>query len=130
MVGGNMRQAGSIAAAGIVALVTMVDRLKDDHASAKRLANGLHRIDARFCNPADTETNIVRVDVAFTGRNAVQWSDAMAKAGVAVSPADCRASDSASNARATIGSPAVANTSGSAAPIVGQRLVNRRNTIA
>lgn len=90
MVGGNMRQAGSIAAAGIVALETMVDRLKDDHATAKYLADALHRIDARFCNPADTETNIVRVDVALTGRNAVQWSDSLAKAGVAVSPADPR----------------------------------------
>lgn len=90
MVGGNMRQAGSIAAAGIVALETMVDRLKDDHASARRLADGLHRIDARLCNPADAETNIVRVDVSFTGRSATQWSDMLAKAGIAVSPADPR----------------------------------------
>jgi threonine aldolase len=90
MVGGNMRQAGSIAAAGIVALETMIDRLKDDHASAKRLANGLHRIDPRFCNPADAQTNIVRVDVSFTTRSAAQWSDAMAQAGIAVSPADPR----------------------------------------
>lgn len=90
MVGGNMRQAGSIAAAGIVALETMVDRLKDDHASAKQLADGLHRIDPRLCNPADAETNIVRVDVSFTGRSAAQWSDAMAGAGIAVSPADPR----------------------------------------
>ena len=90
MVGGNMRQAGSIAAAGIVALETMIDRLKDDHASAKRLANGLHRIDPRFCNPADAQTNIVRVDVSFTMRSAAQWSDAMAQAGIAVSPADPR----------------------------------------
>ena len=90
MVGGNMRQAGSIAAAGIVALETMIDRLKDDHASAKRLANGLHRIDSRLCNPADAETNIVRVDVSFTGRSAAQWSDALAQSGIAVSPADPR----------------------------------------
>ena len=90
MVGGNMRQAGSIAAAGIVALETMIDRLKDDHASAKRLANGLHRIDPRFCNPADAQTNIVRVDVSFTMRSAAQWSDAMAQAGIDVSPADPR----------------------------------------
>lgn len=90
MVGGNMRQAGSIAAAGIVALETMIDRLKDDHASAKRLANGLHCIDSRLCNPADAETNIVRVDVSFTGRSAAQWSDALAQSGIAVSPADPR----------------------------------------
>lgn len=90
MVGGNMRQAGSIAAAGIIALETMVDRLKEDHAVAKRLADGLHRIDSRLCNPADAETNIVRVDVSFTTRSAAQWSDALALAGIAVSPADPR----------------------------------------
>jgi len=90
MVGGNMRQAGSIAAAGIVGLETMVDRLQEDHASAKRLANGLHRIDPRFCNPAEVETNIVRVDISFTGRSAALWSDALAQSGIAVSPADPR----------------------------------------
>jgi len=41
VVGGGMRQAGVLAAAGIVALETMVDRLADDHANAKRLAEGL-----------------------------------------------------------------------------------------
>lgn len=90
MVGGNMRQAGSLAAAGIVALNTMVDRLKEDHATAKRLAVGLHKIDARFCNPDDVETNLVRVDVSFTGRSAEQWSAAMGKHHIAVSPADTR----------------------------------------
>lgn len=90
MVGGNMRQAGSIAAAGIVALETMVDRLKEDHASAKRLADGLHRIDPRLCDPSHAETNIVRVDVSFTTLSAAQWSDALALAGIAVSPADHR----------------------------------------
>ena len=45
MVGGNLRQAGSIAAAGIVALEGMIDRLADDHATAKWLARGLHRVD-------------------------------------------------------------------------------------
>ena len=90
LVGGNMRQAGSLAAAGIVAMNTMVNRLKDDHATAKRLAMGLHKIDARFCNPAGVETNLVRVDVSFTTRNADQWSQALAKHGVAASPADPR----------------------------------------
>lgn len=90
MVGGNMRQAGSLAAAGIVALNTMVDRLKEDHANAKRLAAGLEKIDARFCRAADVETNLVRVDVSFTGRFAEQWSQALAKHHIAASPADTR----------------------------------------
>jgi threonine aldolase len=90
MVGGNMRQAGSIAAAGIVALETMVERLAEDHAMAKRLAAGLKGIDPRLCDPAGIQTNIVRIDISFTSRNAAQWSMALAQAGIAVSPADSR----------------------------------------
>ncbi len=90
MVGGAMRQAGSIAAAGIVALETMIDRLKDDHATARRLAAGLHAIDPRLCDPAGIQTNIVRIDISFTVRNAAQWSAALAQAGIAVSPGDSR----------------------------------------
>lgn len=88
MVGGNMRQCGPLAAAGIVALETMVPRLKEDHATAARLAAGLHGIDARLCDPAEVETNLVRVDVKHTGRRAAWWSDALKAAGVLVSPAD------------------------------------------
>ena len=88
MVGGNMRQAGSIAAAGIVALETMVDRLKDDHATARRLAAGLHGVNATLVNPAEVETNIVRVSVRASGRNATQWAEEFAQHGIAVSPAD------------------------------------------
>lgn len=90
MVGGNMRQAGSIAAAGIVALETMMERLRDDHASAKKLATGFHAIDASLTDPADVETNIVRVNVSQSGKNAVQWAEAFAARGIAVSPADMR----------------------------------------
>lgn len=90
MVGGAMRQAGSIAAAGIVALETMIERLAEDHAMAKRLAAGLNAIDPRICDPAAIQTNIVRIDISFTSRNAAQWSAALAQAGIAVSPADSR----------------------------------------
>ena len=90
LVGGNMRQAGGLAAAGIMALNTMVNRLQDDHATAKRLATGLQKIDARLCDAADVETNLVRVDVSFTSRSAEQWSQALAKHNIAVSPADPR----------------------------------------
>ena len=90
LVGGNMRQAGPLAAAGIVALETMVERLKEDHAMAKRLAEGLHRIDARLVNPLDVETNLVRVHVSGGGkqsRSAAQWSDDLKRKGVRVSAA-------------------------------------------
>ena len=44
MVGGGMRQVGVLAAAGVVALDTMVDRLAEDHANARKLAEGLAEI--------------------------------------------------------------------------------------
>jgi len=88
MVGGNMRQAGPLAAAGIVAIETMVDRLTEDHQTAKRLAEGLHRIDSSLCDPGDVETNLVRVDLKKSGRRAAQWSADLKAKGMMVAPAD------------------------------------------
>jgi threonine aldolase len=88
MVGGNMRQAGPLAAAGIVALETMVNRLPEDHRTAKRLAEGFHRIDASLCDPRDVETNLVRVDLKTSGKRAVEWSANLKTKGVGVAPAD------------------------------------------
>ena len=88
MVGGNLRQAGPLAAAGIVALETMVNRLGEDHQMAKRLAEGFHRVDASLCDPKDVETNLVRVDVRKSGRRAAQWSADLKAKGVLVAPAD------------------------------------------
>lgn len=82
MVGGNLRQAGVIAAAGIVALEEMIDRLAEDHARAKRLAEGLARIDTSLVDPAGVETNIVRLDVAKSGRRAEVWVEALKGKGV------------------------------------------------
>ena len=59
MVGGGMRQAGIIAAAGIVALETMVERLADDHVNARLLAHGLSTIPGLVIDPATVQTNIV-----------------------------------------------------------------------
>ncbi|HKA39025.1 MAG TPA: GntG family PLP-dependent aldolase [Burkholderiales bacterium] len=88
MVGGNLRQAGPLAAAGIVALETMANRLADDHQTARRLAEGFHRIDASLCDPKDVETNLVRVDVKKSGKRAAQWSADLKQKGVLVAPAD------------------------------------------
>jgi len=57
--GGGMRQAGVIAAAGIVALETMVDRLADDHARARQLADALAQRWPGSVDPAIVRTNIV-----------------------------------------------------------------------
>jgi threonine aldolase len=91
MVGGNMRQAGPLAAAGIVALETMTDRLTEDHRTAKRLAEGLHRIEASLVDPREVETNLVRVEVRNSGRRAAQWSEDLKRKGILVSPCDIHA---------------------------------------
>lgn len=54
-----MRQAGVLAAAGIVALDEMIDRLADDHANARKLAEGLAEIPGLSIDPAMIKTNIV-----------------------------------------------------------------------
>jgi len=59
VVGGGWRQAGVIAAAGIVALEQMVDRLADDHANAKRLAEGLAGLPGIVLDPATVQSDIV-----------------------------------------------------------------------
>ncbi|HLF70750.1 MAG TPA: low-specificity L-threonine aldolase [Dehalococcoidia bacterium] len=58
-VGGGMRQAGVLAAAGIVALEEMVDRLADDHANARYLADGLAKIQGLKTDPSLVQTNMV-----------------------------------------------------------------------
>ena len=67
MVGGGMRQAGVIAAAGLVALERMVDRLADDHANARRLAEGIARLPGLRVDLARVQTNIVIVTVERPG---------------------------------------------------------------
>jgi threonine aldolase len=59
MLGGGMRQAGIIAAAGIVAIEKMVDRLAEDHINARRFAEGLARIPGFTVRPEKVPSNIV-----------------------------------------------------------------------
>lgn len=59
LLGGGMRQAGVLAAAGIVALEEMVERLREDHANAKRLAKGIAAIEGLTVDPQKVATNIV-----------------------------------------------------------------------
>ena len=63
MLGGSMRQVGVIAAAGIVALDTMIDRLADDHANARKLGSALAEMRGIEIDLATVETNIVRFGV-------------------------------------------------------------------
>jgi threonine aldolase len=79
--GGGMRQAGVIAACGIVALETMVDRLADDHRRAAALAAAIEGLpDLRPLRP---QTNIVMVD---TDRPAEEWSSRLEAEGVRCYP--------------------------------------------
>ncbi|MGI4853365.1 MAG: threonine aldolase family protein [Janthinobacterium lividum] len=57
--GGGMRQAGILAAAGLIALKQMPQRLHEDHTNAKLLAEALGRVDGLEVNATDVETNIV-----------------------------------------------------------------------
>ena len=59
MLGGGMRQAGVLAAAGLVAMETMIDRLADDHANARALAEGLAQMPGVRCDLTRVQTNIV-----------------------------------------------------------------------
>ena len=67
MLGGVMRQAGVVAACGIVALEEMVDRLREDHQKARRLAEGLDRIQPGIVHLETVQTNIVCLK--FSGPN-------------------------------------------------------------
>ena len=58
-----MRQAGILAAAGLVALDQHVQRLADDHANAKQLAEGLVQIDEVAVEPEAVQTNMVFIEV-------------------------------------------------------------------
>jgi threonine aldolase len=63
VLGGGMRQAGVLAAAGIVALNEMVDRLVDDHANARKLADGLAEMPGLSIDPSLIKTDIVYFEV-------------------------------------------------------------------
>ncbi|MEZ5399929.1 MAG: GntG family PLP-dependent aldolase [Bryobacteraceae bacterium] len=91
--GGGMRQAGVLAAAGLIALEQMPARLHEDHANARLLADGVAAIPGISIDAASVRTNIVIFDVAGTGFTAPEFSAALKQRGVlanAVSPSRMR----------------------------------------
>lgn len=78
MVGGAMRQAGIIAAAGIVALERMIDRLAEDHVRARRLAQLLAEAPRVRVDPMPPPTNMVLLDVTRTGQPAEEFARRLA----------------------------------------------------
>ena len=85
MLGGGMRQAGILAAAGLVALDTMIDRLAEDHQNARRLAQGLANIDGLSVDPESIQTNIVFFEVDEDLGTAADLIAALKNHGVLVS---------------------------------------------
>ncbi|MGA8179785.1 MAG: low-specificity L-threonine aldolase [Desulfobacterales bacterium] len=86
VVGGGMRQAGILAAAGIVALTEMIDRLADDHINAKQLANGLANVKGLSIDPDQVSTNIVYVDITREDMSAQILAERLDSQGIRVLP--------------------------------------------
>jgi threonine aldolase len=82
MLGGGMRQAGVIAAAGIVALTEMVERLDEDHANARLLAEGLAAVPGISVDMARVQTDIVRFELAPGGPEPAAFLAALRERGV------------------------------------------------
>ena len=82
--GGGMRQAGILAAAGIYALDHHLEKLKATHDQAKRLALGLSRCQGVSIDPGQIETNIVIFDVTHSEKTSLQIAAAMKEKGVLI----------------------------------------------
>ena len=87
VVGGGMRQAGVLAAAGIVALEEMVDRLAEDHANARLLAEGLAQLPGLAVDLNRVQTNIVYFDLLRPDMTPVQLASVLAARSVRLLPA-------------------------------------------
>jgi threonine aldolase len=85
VLGGGMRQAGVLAAAGIVALTEMTERLVEDHINAHRLAVGLAEIDGLSINLEAIKTNIVYFDTTREDISAVELEGRLNGEGIKIS---------------------------------------------
>jgi len=85
MLGGGMRQAGILAAAGIVALTRMVDRLAEDHAHARILAEGIASIPGFRIDLSSVQTNIVVWELGHPGLTAQGVVAGLEREGVRIS---------------------------------------------
>src|ERR1700722_16916501 len=86
LLGGGMRQAGIIAAAGLVALNTMIDRLAEDHQNARALAQGIALVAGLNVRAVANRTNMVVFDVDGDADASRRFAAAMKERGVLISP--------------------------------------------
>ena len=85
VLGGGMRQAGIIAAPGIIALEKMIDRLEEDHRNAKRLAEGIVKIAGIRVDLDCVQTNMVLFDISGLGVADEQFLSKLKESGVLAS---------------------------------------------
>jgi threonine aldolase len=86
--GGGLRQAGVLAAPGIIALEKMVDRLAEDHANARQLAEGLSTIPGLQVDVNGVETNIILCNIQETGLSNEEFLARLKEAGILAVPFD------------------------------------------
>ncbi len=84
LLGGGMRQAGIIAAAGLVALDTMIDRLADDHATARRFAKGVDGLPGLEVDLDSVQSNIVIFDIGGAGTTSTEFAAELHQRGLGV----------------------------------------------
>jgi threonine aldolase len=84
MLGGGMRQAGILAAAGIIAIEKMSKRLKEDHDNALLLAKGLNSLEGVSVDVDRVQTNLIMVDFGGTGLNGMQVAERLKQNGILI----------------------------------------------
>jgi threonine aldolase len=91
MLGGGMRQVGVVAAAGLLSLEKMTKRLGDDHARARKLAEGLRQVNGLVVDPNSPYTNMVYLNLSDEVEStAQQITQKMKDLGVLVDPENAR----------------------------------------
>jgi threonine aldolase len=88
-IGGGMRQAGYMAAAGIVALQTMRSQAGIDNENAASLAKKLYNIAPDIINPVEVQTNIVMIDLSNRDVDAGVFHQSLKKEGVLIKEIGC-----------------------------------------
>jgi len=86
--GGGMRQAGILAAAGLIALEEMPHRLGEDHANARFLAEEIAKMPGVSLDPSRVQTNIVIFDIGSTGLSTKEFSAALKARGILMNAID------------------------------------------
>lgn len=87
-IGGGLAQGGHMAAAGVVALETMIDRIQEDNINAKSLAIGLANLNENIVSVEKTLTNIVKIDLESVGKDAYYMENALKEHGIKIRAID------------------------------------------